>query len=284
MSTKKNKILQNAPIGYYVVEYNPTDGLIKTPIISFVFYFENTQNDYETISTNYLTINDKGFDNCSRLTSNYNYIMHPNGLIYPANNTLDWQPMTEEEFISKNKLNYIKKIDNEFTTQYNTKTDTYNTNLNYNYNYQNDYNDYKNNTYDYVNRKWGEFCEDKTENNILDIPLYENFNYSSNSNLKSNSVPTVNTTNELKAEKDNIILTQNPIAPSHINFSDSKQLLIFNNKKDACEYINNTRISTINNNIEINGELYNCSCYNSYAYFYQIPYNENKTFTYSFIN
>ena len=58
MSTKKNKILQNAPIGYYVVEYNPIDGLIKTPIISFVFYFENTQNDYETISTNYLTIND----------------------------------------------------------------------------------------------------------------------------------------------------------------------------------------------------------------------------------
>jgi len=271
MSTKKNKIIQNAPIGYYVVEYNPINGLIKTPIISFVFYFENTQNDYENISTNYLTINDNGFNKCSRLVSNYNYIMHPDGLIYSVNNTLDWQPMTEDKFISKKKLDYNKNVDNEFTTHYND--------------YINCYTIDKTNDYSYY---WGEFSEDKTETDISNIPPYQNFNYkkSSTTDLKSYNNPMIESTNELTEEIDDIILTENSIAPSHIIFPDSNQILKFNSKKDACEYINNARISTINNNIEINGELYNCSCYNSFAYFYQTHNNENenKNFTYSFIN
>jgi len=259
MSTKKNKILQNAPVGYYVVDYNPDVGLIKTPITSFVFYFENTQNDYETISTNYLTINDNGFNTCSRLASNYNYVMHPDGLIYPVNNTLDWQPMTEDKFISKKKLNYIKNVDNEFSQQYKDYIDCFTIDKpsdysNYfkkyplsqdvcnttndianNYDYQNNY---KSNTYEYVNRKWGEFNDDKTENDILKMPDYNTFNYTEET-------------------------------PSHINFSNYNDILKFNNKEEAGKYCLVNKYSTINNNININGKLFNSSYYGTYVFFFQ---------------
>jgi len=267
MSCKKNKIIQNAPVGYYVVDYSPDYGIIKTPIVSFVFYFENTQTDYETISTNYLTINDSGFNTCSRIASNYNYVMHPDGLIYPVNNSLDWFPMTEDKFISKKKIDYIKNVDNEITTEYNdyvncytvdtpsdysdyfrkynteTTTDTYNSNLNYNYQ-----NDYKENTYDYVNRRWGEFSNDKTENDLLDLPNYENFNY----NIET---------------------------PSHINFSKDDKYLNFNSKEEAGKYCYNNYYSSLNNNININGKLYNCSCYKEYVYFFSDD-SELETFKY----
>jgi len=274
MSCKKNKIIQNAPVGYYVVEYTPDYGLIKTPITSFVFYFDNTQEDYEIISTNYLTINDNGYNKCSRLASNYNYIMHPDGLIYSVNNTNDWIPMNEDEFISKKKLNYIKKVDNEFSEQYKDYIDCYtidkpsdysnyfkkydttnnsNTSNNSlynenvtNYNYQNDY---SNHNYNYINKKWAEIGENT---DILDIPNYNEFKY--------------------KEE-----------TPTHIKFSDNKDILKFNNNEQAGKYCLENKYSTLNNNININGKLYNCSYYQTYVFFsgYSVDnINDRTTFIY----
>jgi hypothetical protein len=47
-----------------------------------VKYFNNKNNNEEIISTNYITLNNYGYNNCSRTSSNYSYIKHPNGLIY----------------------------------------------------------------------------------------------------------------------------------------------------------------------------------------------------------
>ena len=265
-------------MGYYVVDYSPDYGLLKTPITSFVFYFENSQSDYETISTNYLTINDSGFNTCSRIVSNYNYVMHPDGLIYPVNNTINWLPMTEDKFISMKKLDYIQNIDSKFVEEYNyynntyTVDDTYDNktydnntytvdntydidsdkyyttsaeDINLNYNYQNEY---KENTYDYVNRRWGEFNDDKTEKDLLDLPSYQNFNY-------------------------------NDEIPSHISFTDKNKVLNFTNQEEAGKYCYKNYYSTLNNNININGQLYNCSCYKDYVYFYS-DNSEPKTFKY----
>ena len=259
MSTKKNKIIQNAPVGFYVVDYSPDYGLIKTPITSFVFYFENTQDDYETISTNYLTINDNGYNKCSRIASNYNYVMHPDGLIYSVNNNKDWQPMTQEQFISKKKLNYINNIDNEFSQQYKDYINCYTIDKpsdysNYfkkyplvqdvrnttndiatNYDYQNNYNS---NTYDYVEQKWGELKETQQTDDILQIPTYDNFDYN---------------------QQD---------TPNHITFNNKKNIIEFKNQDEAGEYCLQNNYSTLNSNIKINNIYYNSSCYNDYVYFF----------------
>ena len=265
MSTKKNKIIQNAPVGYYVVDYTSTQGLIKTPIVSFVFYFDNSQNDSEIITTNYLTINNSGFDKCSRKSSNYNYIMHPDGLIYSVNNNLNWQPMTEDKFISEKKLNYTKNIDNQINTNYNDYVDCYTLHTPSNYsdylqkydtttdtstinNYSSSLNfDYEN---DYSQEKYNQFNKNNSSSNILHLPNYDNFNYNYN-------------------------------IPSHINFSDNNQIIKFNNKEEAGEYCLNNAYSTLNNNIYIDGEYYNCTCYKDYVYFFNNDANE-KTFRYGF--
>jgi len=57
-------------------------------------------------------------NNFSRSESNYNYIIHPDELIYSVNNTKDWLLISEDKFISKKKLNYIKNLDNELSEQY----------------------------------------------------------------------------------------------------------------------------------------------------------------------
>ena len=57
-------------------------------------------------------------NNFSRSESNYNYIIHPDGLIYSVNNIKDWLLISEDKFISKKKLNYIKNLDNELSKQY----------------------------------------------------------------------------------------------------------------------------------------------------------------------
>ena len=57
--------------------------------------------------------------------------------------------------------------------------------------------------------------------------------------------------------------------PSHINFSDYNDILKFNNKEEAGQYCLINNYSTLNNNININGKLFNSSCYGTYVFFFQ---------------
>jgi hypothetical protein len=86
---KSNKIIELMPVGYYVIGVTNDNIYYEIPIIACVKYFNNKNNNEEIISTNYITLNNYGYNKCSRTSSNYSYIKHPDGLIYKTSKIND---------------------------------------------------------------------------------------------------------------------------------------------------------------------------------------------------
>ena len=104
---KSNKIIETMPIGYYIVGVTADNIYYETPILASVKYFNNKNYNNEVISTNYITLNNYGYVNSCRTVSNFNYIKHPDNLIYKIHNIKDGigNGISVDEF--KNK--FIKK-------------------------------------------------------------------------------------------------------------------------------------------------------------------------------
>ena len=109
---KSNKIIENMPIGYYIVGITNDNIYYEIPILASVKYFNNKNENEEIISTNYLTLNSYGYNNCYKKSSNYNYIKHPDNLIYKIYSINDGinKGISVDEFkkkIMKNETNDI---------------------------------------------------------------------------------------------------------------------------------------------------------------------------------
>ena len=87
--SKSNKIIETMPIGYYIVGITADNIYYEIPILASVKYFNNKNYNNEVISTNYITLNNYGYVNSCRTVSNFDYIKHPDNLIYKIQNIKD---------------------------------------------------------------------------------------------------------------------------------------------------------------------------------------------------
>ena len=79
---KSNKIIETMPIGFYIVGVTTDNIYYEIPILASIKYFNNKNENDEVISTNYITLNSYGYNNCHKTQSNFDYIKHPDDLIY----------------------------------------------------------------------------------------------------------------------------------------------------------------------------------------------------------
>ena len=109
---KSNKIIETMSIGYYVVGISRDNIYYEIPILASVKYFNNKNENDEVISTNYITLNSYGYNNCYKTTNNYSYIKHPDNLIYKINRINDGinKGISVDEF----KKKFIKNEVNNF--------------------------------------------------------------------------------------------------------------------------------------------------------------------------
>ena len=113
---KSNKIIETMPIGYYIVGFSRDNIYYEIPILASVKYFNNKNENDEVISTNYITLNSYGYNNCYKTCSNYSYIKHPDNVIYKINRINDDinKGISVDEFKKKFMKNVIfKKLDEE---------------------------------------------------------------------------------------------------------------------------------------------------------------------------
>ena len=263
MSCKKNKIIENAPPGYYVCDYTLETGFWKTPIIAFVYYFNNSQEEQELITTNYLTIYSSNY--CYRSKSNYNYLIQPDGLVYPIN-IYESIGLTEEEFIEKRKadynLNSMSNVQNQEPVSEPVNNFTYFNNTTY------DTDDVLNQKYSTTSNTTNDVLNQKYKNTTTDYyDFNENYTYEWNSNYNLDW----NINNSKK----------NTSAYSHLKFDENKEILYFDSMEKAGEYCFKNKYSSLNNNICFNNKFYNASTYLDYVLFFGNSYDNNESvFTY----
>ena len=249
MSCKKNKIIENAPPGYYVCDYTLETGFWKTPIIAFVYYFNNSQEEQELITTNYLTIYSSNC--CYRNKSNYNYLIHPDGLVYPIN-IYESIGLTEEEFIEKRKVYYnvnrMSNLQNEEYVFEPVNNFTYFNNTTY------DTDDVLNQTNNTTSNTTNDVLNQKYKN------TNENYTYDLDWNINNSKKNT---------------------SYSHLKFDEDIEILHFDSMEKAGEYCFKNKYSSLNNNICFNNKFYNVSTYLSYVLFFGNSYdNEQSVCTY----
>ena len=109
---KSNKIIETMPIGFYIVGVTTDNIYYEIPILASVKYFNNKNENDEVISTNYITLNSYGYNNCYKTTSNYSYIKHPDNLIYKINRINDGinKGISVDEFKKKFMKNEINDV------------------------------------------------------------------------------------------------------------------------------------------------------------------------------
>ena len=256
MSCKKNKIIENAPPGYYICDYTLETGFFKTPVIAFVYYFNNSQNDEELITTNYLTIYSSNY--CYRNKSNYNYLIHPDGLVYPIN-VYDSIGLSEEEFIERRKIDY--DLNNSSNTEYNSLSNN-STNTDYINDIKPEVNTNNSTNTDYINENykldWNDnYNLDWNENYKLDWNDNYNLDWNYNNSIKNN------------------------LSSSHLTFEENKEVLYFNSMEQAGDYCFKNKYSSLNSNISFNNNYYNVSTYSKYVLFFGNSYsNDQSVFSY----
>jgi len=260
MSCKKNKIIENAPPGYYVCDYTLENGFWKTPIIAFVYYFNNSQEDQELITTNYLTIYSSNY--CYRNKSNYNYLIHPDGLVYPIN-IYESIGLTEENFIEKRKQDYnvnsMSNLQNKEPVSEPINNFTYFNNTTYDNNDNNDNNNDNNGNNDVLNQKYKNTTTDYYNFN-------ENYTYDWNDNYDLDW---------------NINNSKKNTSYSHLKFDEDIEILNFDSMEKAGEYCFKNKYSSLNNNICFNNKFYSVSTYLDYVLFFGNSYdNKQSVFTY----
>jgi len=109
---KSNKIIETMPVGYYIVGVTTDNIYYEIPILASVKYFNNKNENDEVISTNYITLNSYGYNNCYKTSSNYDYIKHPDNLIYKIYRRNDGinKGITVDEFKKKFMKNEINDV------------------------------------------------------------------------------------------------------------------------------------------------------------------------------
>ena len=109
---KSNKIIETMPVGYYIVGVSRDNIYYEIPILASVKYFNNKNENDEVISTNYITLNSYGYNNCYKTGSNVSYIKHPDNLIYKVNRINDGinKGISVDEFKKKFMRNEINDV------------------------------------------------------------------------------------------------------------------------------------------------------------------------------